>query len=175
MNGQDRRNDFLFELYGQVQDSAEGQVSMHEVGEAIGLEREEAGSMAEDLIVEELVELRTLSGGIGMTEKGQDLLRELGMVQGGGDRPQLSGEPLLTQDDHAVIGEILDEIKRDFSGNGGAYQDNEEIVMDIKTIEVQLLSSSAKTAIVKEVFRSLQEALRKVGLKERAENLDALL
>ena len=43
----------------------------------------------------------------------------------------------------------------------------EEIVIDMKTIEVQLLSSRPKTAIVREILRSLSTLLKEVEATSR--------
>ena len=61
---------YLFQLCSMAQGDPLAQVSMYEVGEALGLERSEAGSLAEALFIEEYAELKTLSGGIGWPGNG---------------------------------------------------------------------------------------------------------
>ncbi len=59
-------------------DAAEGDteaiVSMHDVGQALGFEKTDAGKMAEALYSEGYAELKTLSGGIGITSMGLQAL-----------------------------------------------------------------------------------------------------
>ena len=72
---------YLTELCTKTQGDIGAQVSMYNVGAAIGLEKTEAGMVAEALIVEGLAELRSLSGGIGITAQG------VAMIQGAGGGP----------------------------------------------------------------------------------------
>ena len=76
---------YLTELCTKTQGDTGAQISMFEVGAAIGLDKTEAGMVAEELIVEGLAELRNLSGGISITAQG------LALIQGGGNGPALKG------------------------------------------------------------------------------------
>ena len=61
---------YLLELYQMTTGDINAQVSMYDVGAAIGLEKNDAGKLAEDLIGDGLVAVKTLSGGIGITDLG---------------------------------------------------------------------------------------------------------
>jgi hypothetical protein len=176
MNENERRSaDFLLELYRRTEGLVERQVSMHDVGAAIGLEKSEAGALAEELIMEELVELKTLAGGIGITTAGIDLLQKNGKVDAPvSNSSKLSGKPILTDDDRVVLTEIIREIQTELPLRKADYRSLEEIIIDIKTIEVQLLSTRPKAAIILAVLGSLQKAMQNLGLDATAAKLKQL-
>ncbi len=75
MDSEDLKSkDYLEELYRQTGGDVEVQVSMYDVGAAIGLDKTEAGSLAEQLMVQGQTELRTLAGGISITPEGLAVL-----------------------------------------------------------------------------------------------------
>ncbi len=61
---------FLIKLYELTQKNSSSQVSMHDLGEAIGLERDTALKTAEVVLEFGLAEIKTLAGDIGITEDG---------------------------------------------------------------------------------------------------------
>ncbi|MCG8684875.1 MAG: hypothetical protein MI892_08370, partial [Desulfobacterales bacterium] len=58
---------YLSQLNEMTGGDPDAQVSMHEVGQVLGIEKDEAGQMAEALFIGGHAELKTLSGGIGIT------------------------------------------------------------------------------------------------------------
>ena len=62
--------DYLYELYTISEGDTNSEVSMYDVGAALGLEKADAGTIAEELMVEGWVELKTLAGGISITAEG---------------------------------------------------------------------------------------------------------
>lgn len=154
-----QRLNFLLELFTQTDSDMEKQVSMHDVGAALGLEKDESTSLAEELIIDEMVELKTLAGGVSITPKGIDALAQEGYAAAHktGSNYNLSGQPILTEEDKSAIHEVLQDVKTSVSGD---YQLLEELIIDIKTIEVQLLSPKAKSSIIKEILKSLQTQLK---------------
>lgn len=170
--------DYLVELYNQTQGNEEKQVSMHEVGLALGMDKSQAGALGEELIVEGLADLRTLAGGINITSQGLEILQKAGYISvavSAKGRFQLSGGPLLNEEDRHAIEQLLDKIKHAVSQNSGDYSDMEEIVIDIKTLDVHLLSPKPKTAIVCEILSSLNGSLKVLGLTEIAETFSGVL
>lgn len=167
---------FLDQLYRQTGGDTAVQVSMYEVGTALGLERGEAASLAESLIVDGLVELKTLAGGIGITDEG---LASLGFAAPAGPAAavtvSLSPGPVTTEQDRQIIAELIRRIKASLSGRSLAYDKMEEIVIDLKTIELHLLSPRAKTGVLREVCRSLHQALAAAGIEEAAAALKAVV
>ena len=167
MNSDDiTKKSYLDEVYRSTGGDTECQVSMYDIGTAIGLDKAEAGSLAEQLMVQGLIELKTLSGGIGITSDG---LSSLGISApapaAATDSPKLGRETIITDSDRQTIQLLTDEIKSAAAEHTIDFKFMEEIVIDLKTIEIQLLSPQPKTRIIAELFRSLQTALElaKVG------------
>jgi hypothetical protein len=149
---------FLGELYRKSEGNPARQVSMYEIGDVLGLDKNSAGALAEELIVGGYAELVSLSGGIAITADG---LRELNVSPETSfeNVNRLGNEKHLTPEGIAAVEEVLNRIKRLGAGTGFTYLDIEEIVIDIKTAEIQLLSSKVKTAIIREILKSLQDTL----------------
>jgi len=151
---------YLEELYRRTDGNTEAQVSMYDLGAAIGLDKTEAGSVAEQLMVQGQAELRTLAGGISITPEG---LTSLGiavpaaaMVKSGFS---LGKGPVADENDRRTIHQLTQEIKDALVGLSVEYELLEEIILDLKTIDVQLLSPKPKIAVLREIMRSLHNAL----------------
>ncbi len=149
---------FLSELHRKSEGDSARQVSMYEIGDVLGLDKNGAGALAEELIVGGYAELVSLSGGIAITADG---LRELNVSPGTSfeNVNSLGNEKHLNPEGIAAVEEVLNRIRRLGAGKGFTYLDIEEIVIDIKTAEIQLLSSKVKTAIIREILKSLQDTL----------------
>lgn len=165
---------YLAELYRQTGGDTDALVNMLDVGAAIGLEKDEAGTTAEDLIISGFVELKTLSGGIGITHQG---LVELNMSPTGSvveNDLQLGEGPVLNDEGRVILEALLAEVKTWIPQVQLDYQRLEECIIDIKTIEVQLLSPNPKTGIIREALRSLSKPIAasdKGGLSGKLEQL----
>ncbi|MGW8325438.1 MAG: hypothetical protein ACWGNI_07000, partial [Desulfobacterales bacterium] len=61
---------FIVELYHRTQGDGSVKVSMYDIGESLGLDRKLSLRTAEELIGTGLAEIKTLSGGIGITAEG---------------------------------------------------------------------------------------------------------
>ncbi len=168
---------FLLELYRQTEGNMEAQVSMHQVAEALGHEKDAAAALAQGLMMEELVELRTLAGGISLTENGLAELRNRGLVAAGGPQEvsRLSGEAVLNEEDRTVLENVTADIRAAVAEAEATFDDLEAMVVDIKTIEVQLLSKVAKTAVIAAVLRSLQSSFRRLGKEKIWQKIEELL
>jgi hypothetical protein len=150
---------FLEELYRQTGGDAEKQVSMYDVGTAIGLDKSEAGSLAEQLIVQGQVELKTLSGGISITSEGLAVLGiSAPLTQSAENNLHLGNGPVADDTDRDTIQQIIGKIKKELSDQSLEYDLLEEIIIDLKTIEVYMLSPRPKVAVILEIFRSLKNA-----------------
>lgn len=166
----------LMELYLKTKGDLQQTVSMYDLGASLGLAKAAAGAAAEELMVEGLVELRTLSGGISITAEG---LAALGIAPAAplvspGQERRLSKGPVLDDGDRELLQQLLADL-RACAGNGKTIAQLEEMLIDIKTIEVQLLSPAAKSAIIREVLRSLHAALDKGGDNVMAGRLSTLI
>jgi len=150
---------FLAELHRHTKGDLQSQVSMYAVGEAIGLAKGEAGSLAEELMVAGLVELRTLSGGISITREG---LSSLGIsaptLTVGDDEQRFGRGTVADKSDRELLCRLVEAVKSGLPGLDIEYEKLEEIIIDIKTIDVQLLSPAPKIAVLRELLRSLHAA-----------------
>ena len=152
---------FLSHLYQVTGGEISAEVSMYDIGDALGLNRSEAGSIAEDLIIDGFVELKNLAGGIGITVGG---LQALDIAPSGNDTEAgtiitLGDRTIVDEDVARALGTLLLEIKTAVSAASMNYDALEEIVIDLKTLEAQLLSPRPKTSIVREILSSLSAVL----------------
>ncbi len=160
--------EYLLQLYRITNGDLNAKTSMFEVGAAVGLDKTDSGKMAEELIARGWVEIKTLSGGIGITSEGIEIAQEKDAgVAGRGHEPELTlGEgPLLENQDRQALDTYLIEIKKRLPSLGLDDSRLEEVFIDIKTLEVQLLSSRPKTEIIRPILRSIQEALVGADIK----------
>lgn len=167
---------YLEELYRQTGGDTEVQVSMYDLGAAIGLEKAEAGSLAEQLMVHGQVELRTLAGGISITPEG---LAVLGITvptpHSAENALHLGDGPVADETDRRTVHLLSEEIKNEISGLSLEYDLLEEIVMDLKTIEVHMLSPRPKIAVLREIFRSLQNTFETAKIGKTAAQLRTII
>lgn len=159
---------FLKQLYTATKGDLTAQQSMHDVGAAIGLDREQAGKVAENLIGEGLVEVKTLSGGVGITAEGIKTAQASGAPPQGAADMSLGDGPVIQDEGRAAVDILLTTIKSGIAQGQTPYARLEEVVVDIKTIEVQMLSPRPKTTVIKAVLASLQQALAAAGLTNLA-------
>jgi len=164
---------YLQQLHSMTGGDLEARVSMQEVGEACGLDKNEASSIAENLMVDGLVELKTLAGDISLTKDG---LASLGYQTAGGDDEvpleKLSSGPSISDDDRQLLSTLINEIKMVIASSDNLeYRLVEEAVIDMKTLEVQLLSPAPKTAIVISILRGLGCLLEEAGIDRLAKRL----
>lgn len=167
---------FLHQLYQMCGGDSTTDVSMYAIGDQLGLDKNSAGSVAEDLIIDGFAELKTLAGGITITAKGLD---ELGKSEGAaGDPPstvhRLGSQETLTDDDLEAVGRVLDEVKQVVCSTVQRYDDAEELIVDIKTIDVQLLSPRPKTSVIKAVLAAIARQCRRHGEQQIAVRLNTL-
>ncbi len=167
---------YLFELYTMTGGDTNAQVSMYDVGAVLGLEKAEAGTMAEDLFIREFAELKTLSGGIGITSQGLEVLDVTIPAPPSSTAPSLGSGTILEDQGRKSVETMLADIRADIGKQSFPYAQLEEIMMDIKTIEIQMLSPKPKTSVVREVFQSLHDNLNGSGNhKDLVANLNALI
>ena len=152
---------YLQELYDTTLGDPEVTVSMHDIGLSIGIEKSEAGRIAEGLMVTGYIELKTLAGGIGITNEGILSLGITPQASGQEAELQLSSGPVITGEDRQVIENILSNIKNELARQPPNYPSIEQTVLDIKVIELHLLSPSPKSAVFLALFHSLAQSFDK--------------
>jgi hypothetical protein len=164
---------YLKAMMEQCEGDTGKQLSMYEVGEGLGMDRETAAQVCQELIAFGLVEIRTLSGGVGLTADG---IAVGGTAGGGGAETgqRLKAGPVLDNDDRRAVVVALDQLKQAAGSWQLGYEEMAALVIDIKTIETQLLAPQPKTAVVKAVCDSLANWIRKNGDAATAAKLDTL-
>ena len=165
--------DFLLELYRNSEGDTNFQASMFEIGEALGLDKESSSKVAEDLIGWEMVEIRTLSGGIGISD---EAIREIEAAGFGADTDHsatvtLGKAPVIESTVAEAVQGAMNAVK-DEAGDIGLPFDLLSVLMaDLKSIDAQMASPRPKTAIVRECFKSLKDVLESA---ERSNSLDTV-
>jgi hypothetical protein len=173
---EDAKN-LLLHLYRQTGGKPSVQVSMYEAGASLGLDREAASRAAEDLIGWEMVELRTLSGGIGISDKAVQEIEDSGLAGPNepGSLAAFGKDVIIDADARQVVEQIVSDVKNRAGSLGLDFDRLSEVMTDLKTIDAQLDSPRPKTTIVRECFRSLKAALDGVETGETVDRIGKLL
>lgn len=153
--------DLLLQFYRESGGDPSVQISMYEAGASLGLDREAASRATEDLIGWEMVELRTLSGGIGISDKAVKEIEDSGLG-GSGETGALSAfgkSVVIDAEARPAVEQLISDVKNRAGSLGLGFDRLSEVMTDLKTIDAQLDSPRPKTAIVRECFRSLKDAL----------------
>lgn len=166
---------YLYKLNEMTGGDPAAQVSMYEVGDAMGIEHDEAGQMAETLFMGGQAELKTLSGGIGITLMGMEALGVTPAQAPVSDTLALGNEVVLSDQDRGAVEKVLADIKSEIESKQIGFQTLETLVMDIKTIEVQMLSIAPKTAVIREVLNSISLSLTQRDFPEISSRLAAMV
>ena len=161
INGQQ----FLIQLFEQTKGDSTFQVSMYEIGDQLGLDRDIASAVAQELIGSMLVEIRTLSGGIGISAEGLQIAQKLiGPTESSNDEfAELNDGPLLNTSDRQSVEQIASELKDQTGSLGLDFDTLTELMADLKTIDAQMGSSRPKTAIIRACLRSILAVLTNSG------------
>jgi len=154
---------FLVELYLRTQGDSSIKVSMYDIGEVLGLDRSASFQTAEELLVTGLAELKTLSGGIGITPDGVAEARQLGVVGEGNTGPSLGNALVLDETGRQAVEQISTRLKSQMGEKGLDFDQLAEMLADLKSVDTQLSSPKPKTAIIRECFQSIKGVLQKSG------------
>ena len=148
---------FLIQLFEQTKGDSAVQVSMYDIGDQLGLDRDVASTVAQELIGSMLVEIRTLSGGIGISGDGSQMAQKLigPAASSGNEFAELDDAPLLNSSGRRAVEQITSALKHQAGSLGLDFDTLTELMADLKTIEAQLGSSRPKTAIISACLRSL--------------------
>ena len=168
---------FFIQLVEQTGGDVSIQVSMYDIGEMLGMDRDAASAVAQELMGRQLAEVRTLSGGIGLSAggaaKGQELLGPI--ASDSPVAPRLGDGPLLTASDRQIVGEVISEIKNQMGSFGLDFESLGESMADLKTMEAQLDSPRPKTAIVRECLRSILGVVEQTSDRHMADRIRKLV
>ena len=168
---------YLIQLFEQTGGDVSAQISMYEVGEGLGLDRDASSRVAETLIGLQLAEIRTLSGGIGISANGADEVKRLmGGSPATGDSPgKLPDQPVMDSGSCQGIEQVAGELKNQAGNLGLDFDGLSELMADLKTIDAQLGSSRPKTAIIRECLRSIKAILEGLTNADSLEKVRGLL
>ncbi|MCK5696432.1 MAG: hypothetical protein KAH62_07570 [Desulfobacula sp.] len=154
------RQTFLQELYNRAEGDFKVQISMYDIGAYLGLGKDEAAALGQDLFIEGLAEMITLSGGMGITQKG---LEAVGINITSKNESQyfsLGSDPVIDDQGKKAVHELLNKIRSGLDSKTFSFDLIEEIVIDLKTIEVQMLSPKPKTLIIRETFKFINQNIK---------------
>jgi septum formation inhibitor MinC len=168
---------FLLKLFEASNGDVSTKVSMYEIGEALGMDRSQANFITTELVGFDYVEIRTLSGAIGITEQGLDAAGNLG-AEGGKQKEKtlrLGTGPILDGVGKNACDTMVAKIKSRATKLGLDFDVMAEMMADLKTIDAQLSSPKPKTVIIRESFRSVQSILKTGGDKEIAGSIQELI
>jgi hypothetical protein len=149
------------------------EVSMYEIGASMGLDRPESGALAEELIIDGYAELKNLTGGISITTAG---LRLLNLDTGGHGEGQGEGQfvlgdaEVLTPEGGEAVENLVGEIQTAIAESSFDFSQVEELVIDLKTLQVQLLSYRPKIDVVRAILGSMATQLEGKPETERLRN-----
>jgi hypothetical protein len=152
---------YLIQLFEQIKGDTAAQVSMYDVGEGLGMDHDTSARVAETLIGLQLAEIRTLSGGIGISAEGAVEVKALmgGASSAGEALGRLSDQPIMDANGCRAVGQVADALKSQTGNLGLDFDGLSEVMADLKSIDAQLGSSRPKTAIIRECLRSIKALL----------------
>ncbi len=173
----DSSRQFLIELFEDTSGDTATQVSMYDVGEGLGMDRDTSARVAETLIGLQLVEIRTLSGGIGISPEGAAEVKGLmgGAAPMGESPGKLSDQLIMDAGNCQAVEHVTDALKNQTGTLGLDFDRLSELMADLKTIDAQLGSSRPKTAIIRECLRSITDVLGRVANSDIQVKVKALL
>ena len=87
----------------------------------------------------------------------------------------MGSEPVLGEQGRQAVEIIVRDIRGALVPGKTSLGQLEEIVIDIKTIEIQMLSPRPKTDVIRAVCRSLQAVLTDLGLIKLAAEVETLV
>ena len=168
---------FIVELYHRTQGDGSVKVSMYDIGESLGLDRKLSLRTAEELIGTGLAEIKTLSGGIGITAEGVAEAQGLGasLQENVGSNISLQDVPVLDKSVHLSVEQLVTTLKGQTNKFSLNFDSLAELMADLKTIDAQLASPNPKTAIIRECFRSIVGVLKAVDNNDILKSIKTLL
>lgn len=167
---------FLERLFEQADGQTSRQISMYALGAELGWEREAAAQVAQDLMAAGLVEIRTLSGGIGLSAEGAEVVRAaLSPHSPTPALPRLGTGRIMDPPACQAVLRVCDGIKAQAGGLGLDFDSLAELVADLKTVADQLGSPRPKTAVVRESLRSIEGVLKRFAGNKHLADIRALI
>lgn len=166
---------FLEALYAQTGDDTASHVSMYDLGAVIGLDRDQSTAVAEELMAEGILEIRTLSGGVALSEDGQTLFSAETDAAGAVGADRLGQDAPMDDRQRALVEQLLTTLKAEVGAQALGYEALAEMMADVRSIEAQLTSPRAKTAVVRTCLEGLCALAAAQGAAQWQARLEAVL
>jgi hypothetical protein len=130
---------FLLSVYKQTKDDPAKQVSMYDIGSELGIDRTAASRLAEDLMGWMMLEIRTLSGGIGITPSAVEEIEASGF---GESKPQaqtlcFGADPVMSTEVRQAAERVTAALKQQAGSIGLPFDALAEVMADLKTVDAQ--------------------------------------
>lgn len=156
---------FLSKLFEQTNGDVAMQVSMYDIGDLLGMDRDTASAVAQELMGRQLAEIRTLSGGIGISADGSARVQEImgPMASDSSESASLGNTSVLNSGGRQTVDRIVEELKNQTGSLGLDFDTLSELMADLKTIEAQLDSTRPKTAIIRACLGSVLDVIEKTN------------
>jgi hypothetical protein len=173
----DLSRQFLLTLFEQTNGDAKVQVSMYDVGDLLGMDRDAASAVAQELMGLQLAEIRTLSGGIGISADGASRAQDImgPVASGSSESANLGNGPVLTSGGQQSIDQIVMALKNQAGSLGLNYDALGELMADLNTMEAQLDSPKPKTEIMRECLRSILEVVKQTQERQITDRIQRLV
>ncbi|MDJ0666821.1 MAG: hypothetical protein QNJ61_06075 [Desulfobacterales bacterium] len=166
---------FLETLYAQTGADTAIQISMYDLGASMGLDRDQSTFTAEDLMAEGIIEIRTLSGNVGLSENGKALFQDEDGKDA--DRPdnRLGHGSPIDERQRALVDKLLAALKVEIGEPSLSYEALAEIVADLRTVDAQMASPRPKTMIIRVCLESVRDGAAAQSVPRWRTLLDKLL
>lgn len=164
---------FLEALFSRTDGDPDTQVSMYEIGDSLGMDREQAEGVAQELMMEDLAAFKTLSGGIGITRTGVEAVRPDRARAGKAIR--LGDDPYLDSTGRSAVADIVDRIKPEAGRLGLPYEALDQLIADLRSLDCQMVAPGARTPIVRACLEAVASNLAKQGEMEWSREIRELL
>ncbi|MBW2623121.1 MAG: hypothetical protein JRD68_09470 [Deltaproteobacteria bacterium] len=139
----------LAALLKAERDNSAGDTSMWIVGEELGLGRNQTQDLVMDLAAEGLVEIKSLSGTVLLTEEGRNKAGEPGPVS----------DSMSSLDE---LAEFIDSVEVSLDSFGFDKQIRQDLEVDISTLKGQVTRSKRLPAVLEATLEAVKEALGRV-------------
>jgi len=131
------------------QDDSAADTNMWAIGEALGLDRNQTQDLFMDLAAEGLVEIKSLSGTVLLTEEGRNTAGE----------PGPDSSPM---DSLGGLAGFITSFEASLDGLGLDTQIRQDLEVDISTLKGQIARSKKLPAVLEATFEAVKEALSRV-------------
>lgn len=146
----------LAAIYKETKGDISRTAGMWAIGEDMGLDRGRTENLAMSLVGEDLVEIRSLSGGLALTEAGLSRVQTSGSAEGGSP----------------ALGDLLPRIEAALDSLGLKATARRDLEADLATLRAQMGRSEPLALVVEAALRAVKQTLESASADKQL--LDAL-